>query len=253
MAEKNFKAVVLTLCLAMGLTLAAGCHDDDEEDFEGPVAVMKIAHLDTDRDGTPDTYQYLIRIADEADSDLADESPQVLLPDGTALPAGCNAGPDLIVCETAFQTPPGAGTKADILPGPYQVFNSDEGIMEFIVDALDLAGGDPAFADVASLNPATPGNLADPAVLDWDTTTPGEAGDYWEFRVINSDGADDDGGSVRGRAGDWASSDFSIDLPDTWDVGDALVVEINAVSNIGRGDYLQTLVEEVVATGYTLN
>ena len=83
MAENTLKAFVLTLGLALGLTLAAGCGHDDEDDFEGPVAVMKIERLDMDQNGVPDTCQYLIRIVDEIDSELAEESPRVMLPGGS--------------------------------------------------------------------------------------------------------------------------------------------------------------------------
>jgi hypothetical protein len=251
MAGKIFKAVVLTLCPAMALTLAGGCHDHDEEYFTGPVAVMEIVHFDNDTDGVPETRLYLVRIADEPDGELADEPPQVRLPDGTVLPAGCSAGAEIIVCETAYQAPPGGGTKAEILPGPYQVFNGDGVILTFSVEAADLAVADPAYA--VNLTTAVPGVLNDPAVLDWDTAVPGDPGDYWRFRVVNSDGGDDDGQSVSGT-GDWLSSDFSMDLPDNWDAGvDALWVEIRAVANNDRGDHLQVLVVEVVAPGYTLN
>ena len=250
MKSKWATALGLVALVLAGLTCSYGCDDDD--DVAGALtALMHILHLDADRDGVPDTYQYQAGVVDESGSDLLGQTVIVTLPDGSTFPLACADDGSQTLCVTALLTPPAPSGKANIPAGLYRITADGRPVAEFTVAAADLdPAGDPAGVDLASLNPATPGNLPDPAVLDWQPAALGPAGNLWEFSVANIDAADDNGQSVSGTSADWASSNFSLDLPDTWDLADPLLVGLVAVGFYDRGTYLQIIRVQSLLTGY---
>jgi hypothetical protein len=246
-------AIIMVLAAALAALNSVSCGKDEHDRFKDVVsAVLIISHLDTDRDGVPDTYQYRIQASADAESSALGSAPSVRLPDGTSLTTTCVTSADLTVCETAAQTPAAPGAKANIPAGVYSIRRSALSILEFEVTATALAVPDIAGVDLATLAPPplpAPATLADPAVLAW-VATAGTAGGRWDFTVTNVDGADDNGQFASGTT-PWATPNFSLDLPNTWDSADALLVEINAVGVVSHHEYVEVDQVQSIITGYT--
>ena len=220
--------------------------------FMGPIGIIAIVNMDTDMDGVPnDTYAYMIMIRDDTANNMVADPPVVTMPDGSTLPTYCAMGGNETACSTVIQIPPG-GSKTDVPTGDYSIANNGGLIVAFRVLADDLLNLDPAYADIATLVPSSPGVLGDPAVLSWGVTPGGVDGDIWEFGIENADGDDDDGEYI-GNEWDWADSVFSLNLPDNWDNNDALAIEIISQRRNEMDGYYQGMMVQIVVTGYTLN
>jgi len=251
MTIKKIAKLMLIVSIALPLVLGCGHDHDDDDDFDGEVAILKITHFDADQNGVPDTYMFQVQFVGDANDNYAADPPRANLPDGSQLLMSCAVGEIETSCQTGYQVPPGAGDITDILTGAYQIAISGGVIYQFDVDPLELADPDPASADLATLAPPPPGPLADPAVLDWDPTA-ATAGLYWRYAILNNDGDDDQGQTSFEPVVKWEESNFSQNLPDTWDSGDALLVRIVSINHIDYGDYSMAREVEVIIAGYTL-
>lgn len=240
------------LCFA-GMSCGGGGGGGGHHDYYpmGTIGIMTISNVDANVDGVPDdTYTYSIMVMDDTPNNMVDDPPLVTLPDGSTLATGCIGMFGLTVCSTAMQVPE-SGLKAKIPPGDYSIANNDGLIVAFTVLTDDLLSPDPAYADVDTLSPSSPGLLGDPAVMTWGATA-GAAGDEWQFGIENIDGLDDAGQYV-GDETDWADFGFTLDLPDNWDHTDPLLVEIVSEKYYQMDGYYQTMTSQILVTGYTLH